>query len=129
MSERIDVAKIEPALSAEEWKRAVESANPDVRASWPMQAAFGLYSDRYGHAADIDDPHAVIALLNAALPDGDPRKITRARIASLRQAARFVENGRLSTHWSESDNPWVQIGDDLRTLADALASYLPPETP
>jgi hypothetical protein len=55
----------------------------------------------------------VIALANAALPNDDPHKITRAMIDEIRHASDEV--------------PYAGI--ELDRIADALASYLPPETP
>lgn len=59
---------------------------------------------------------ALIALANATLPDSDPRKITREKIAELRDAIEVVANA---------------TRDEASNLAflDALSSYLPPEGP
>lgn len=60
----------------------------------------------------------VIATNNAALPDGDPRKITWAMVDALQDFAETI--------------PALLSGTQapFRALADALASYLPPrETP
>lgn len=68
----------------------------------------------------------VIALANAALPDGDPRKITREWIATLRQP--HADDCMM---WALSDYAGAQQcncgGDEkLYAIADVLASYLPP---
>ena len=55
-----------------------------------------------------------IALANHALPDGDPRKITRGMVNALREIA--------------ADHPWDEALSSIATgIADALDSYLPPE--
>jgi hypothetical protein len=65
--------------------------------------------------------HALVALANAALPDTDPRKITRARVDALRDVAREIdaENKSMITSLGWAD-------DFLLALADSLESYLPP---
>jgi hypothetical protein len=123
--------RIEPALTAEEWARIgcaparVYSdgyGDPDVVVLFSSDGwvtAKSIRADAYRDGAlnvkVADRPAAVIALLNAALPDSDPRKITRERLARLHY---FVEN-------ETTNDP----GDDALQFLDALASYLPPETP
>lgn len=66
---------------------------------------------------------AVIALANAALPDDDPRKITRADVTRCRVAAYEAEarhDGTIERSDYETMNAW-------RQLADKLAALLPPE--
>lgn len=65
-------------------------------------------------------PAKIIALANAALPDGDPRKITRAMIERLRLAASTVFE-------YDSTSPDVQaLAAFVGRHADALEAYLPP---
>lgn len=93
--------KIKPALTAEEWERVRQT---------PGGAAD--YDDAVG---DSPETRAyLIALNNDALPDSDPRKITRADVDNLR--------GILS------GDAWAVAKSDIRWLAAALESYLPPET-
>jgi hypothetical protein len=89
--------KIEPALSAEEWKHAQESG-------------------RHGHGVRAVEIYREIAHLNAALLDSDPRKITRGQIERLRRAVAIAV--------SESRDSDASFG---LMLLDALESYLPPE--
>jgi hypothetical protein len=56
----------------------------------------------------------LIALANAALPDNDPRKITRERLGLLAYA-----NGRDEL----SQGEW----EEVKAFVAALQSYLPPE--
>lgn len=116
---------IPPALSAEEWQaREVRVDNGFVRlyGDAPVLETFdyrdgsttGLYLEH--------DLAATIALANAALPDDDPRKITRDDVFVLRQLPAFMRG--------------LGMGSDpeggakaVTTLADKLASYLPPEGP
>lgn len=60
---------------------------------------------------------SVIALANAGLPGTDPRKITRELVNALRAVS-----GRLGRSSTAAE---VQM---VERFADALASYLPPET-
>lgn len=89
---------IEPALTAEDW------ANP---------SGIGLYDlcVRW----EPDGLPKIIALANADLPDSDPRKITREKLAGLRVA--------LSTTSRPAD-VYNRVGG---AFLDALESYLPPE--
>lgn len=97
--------KIEPALSEEEWEdvlRIVSVHGPDG-----LALAVG-YEDCIG---PNEEARAYsIAINNAALPDDDRRKITREMVNDLRRID------------SEEYPP-------LSRIADALESYLPPETP
>jgi predicted protein tyrosine phosphatase len=65
---------------------------------------------------------ALIALANAALPDTDDRKITREQIVTIRFLASTSENLGVLV-------PTRAHVEAARRFADALASYLPPETP
>lgn len=57
-------------------------------------------------------PSSPVAIANAALPDTDPRKITREHIRACRREL----------------NDWVEDRDEiLKRLAAVLESYLPPE--
>jgi hypothetical protein len=105
---------IEPALTPEQWAKGIPKVygydDGSVFLDWrvsPMR---------------LDDgPHAIIAALNAALPDDDPRKITQAMIAVLREFAEAPGYG-----WSDADGNNFP-NEELTRIADALASYLPPE--
>lgn len=94
MSERIT-----PALTPEEWEYAMHE---DVRDGLAYEVTYLWGRSRQAGA---------IALANAALPDDDPRKITRERVNILREL------------WAECPYEYQTA---LRELADALESYLPP---
>jgi hypothetical protein len=103
--------KIEPALSAEEWQ-FIDAALGDnfwqkkSRAARLDHTIHEATTDGSGEAKPITEYAKVIAAANAALPDSDPRRITRERLEMLRQHSREV---------------------DLAEWADALESYLPSE--
>lgn len=111
---------IEPALTAEEW--AEVGSSPWIGCSydegimaWPERphvrsADSGLDID--------DDMHALIALANAALPDFDPRKITREKIEVARHIMARAERRTMVG---------VALFAATDDLLDALESYLPPE--
>jgi hypothetical protein len=102
--------RIEPALSAEEWARGI----PGVF-GWDDGSVFIDWREPEPlEGPHVDRPHAIIAALNAALPDSDPRKITRALVRRLRETAYTAADGYSGPTW-------------LADLADALESYLPPE--
>ena len=73
----------------------------------------------------------LIALANAALSDDDPRKITREWVAELRTTASEIDVQLRNPHWRMADDRSLAVhrARTLRTMADALESYLPPETP
>lgn len=88
--------KIEPALTPEEWRDTDRA----------MRQHVGALPER------ADDLAQVIALANAALPDSDPRKITREDVRACRRET----------------NDWFEDRDEmLRGLADRIAALLPPE--
>jgi hypothetical protein len=89
--------KIDPALTAEEWAHAMDA---DVRDGLAYEVCYLWGRSR---------PAGAIAIANAALPDSDPRKITREKL-------RLV--GRLMGAHE----------DDEKAFLDALESYLPPES-
>jgi hypothetical protein len=116
--------RIEPALSADEWK----ASSFKLGAEWWDGTVSGdeesvhieSGTDPQESAGPIRGPRlaSLIALANAALPDSDPRKITRARVDALRFAASSLR------HECGSDD---EDARDVEAIADALESYLPPE--
>lgn len=66
--------------------------------------------------AITDDPVRAMREANAALPDSDPRKITREKTEMLHEIAREISNFTAWDAWSH-----------LETFANALEAYLPPE--
>lgn len=111
-----DDTKIEPALSAEEWARAMSPGRP-VFVGTPNAISDAIGDrilDNYGHFEGLSDGDApaLIALANAALPDDDPRKITHQMIDDIRESMDYIEVERHI--------------ETIGRIADALESYLPP---
>ena len=125
---------IEPALSASEWKDQ-RALRPEGTAVWPIsynREHPGLHVPVTAavsfHVSKPPALVAVIAIANAALPDSDPRKITRDMVTLLRRIA-YTEVAEEDGEGSyDSANLFEgKEMDALMELADALASYLPPE--
>jgi hypothetical protein len=70
-----------------------------------------------------DELHACIAIANDMLSDDDPRKITLEWVRFLN-----AEASEWRARYGESFGP-NESADRLEQMANALASYLPPETP
>lgn len=94
---------IKPALTPQEWADMPDSIE------W--------------QAARLGDKARIIALANAALPDGDARKFTHLDVEALRETARVQERALAAAMGPGTDN----YIERLRRLAAALESYLPPE--
>ena len=110
--------KIQPALSAIEWEEAKAHAR-----------MFGEGSFRLAEAHVGDSPEAcayLIALNNAELPESDPRKITRGWVVALRAEA---ERGRRAESRGDDAGFSAIDPDTADHIANALESYLPPESP
>jgi hypothetical protein len=113
-----DTNQIKPALSVEEWAErsairgndgwevAVESDESGISFRWRADSSGG---DSIG--VPVDGLPVVIALANAALPDGDKRKITRAHIEALMDGVKSTGDYK------------------AEELYDILAAILPPESP
>jgi hypothetical protein len=116
------------ALPANLWS-LLEAHRDDWRL--PLSVLEGRYDEDLG-ATDDDAKRnaAAIAILNAALRDSDPRKITRETIARMREGAAELRSAELNPR-----NPQSVIdanhaaGVALDAFADALESYLPQERP
>lgn len=131
--------KIESALTAEEWKeRRVRFVGlPELvlhddgdGMELVVYAGDCIWEKlKFNQAPAIDLP-SLIALANAALPDSDPRKITREDVEVLRSAAEDLEHaceyGRWC-RWCIDHSLGLANRVRLKRLADALESYLPPE--
>jgi hypothetical protein len=127
--------KIEPVLSAEEWRprlhfgaHADETAEVfagvergdtivQVNETWGPNAIevwnVSDWSESRSIHSTAPELHVIIALANAALPDSDPRKITREILERIREVVK------------QSDIAYES--DDVDTFVNALESYLPPE--
>jgi hypothetical protein len=108
---------LKPALDAEGFADAVDGYVAfdvgilDVTASISPIATYAAFTA------------GVMALANAALPEGDPRKITWADVGALR----FVASDSENLGWRDDPNP--ELGQTIfraRRLADKLAALLPP---
>jgi hypothetical protein len=99
---------IPAALTPEQWaeRTAVDQTREDG-VPYIYDGEFGVGVDTYFMPVD---PAEAIALANAALPDTDPRKITREMVDRLKS---LIQPGE----------------DDEQAFLDALKSYLPPKTP
>lgn len=117
---------VEPALSAEEWH--------DGYVDWAEARGARLSTDGYCHIALYDDGDeialaarelpALIALANHALPDGDPRKITRADVEVLEEASRYLG----ARAYADDAGTYERTGAmSLRTLSAKLRALLPRE--
>jgi hypothetical protein len=114
--------RILPALSAAAWREVREylASNSPIPLGEYLQA---IVDDQQETARwSLENTAAgMIAALNDALPDSDPRKITRETVRYLRELANFLES--VSEERTGIAEPEMQ----LRAIADALESYLPPE--
>lgn len=109
---------IPPALTPEEWAKVQRDTLMPYDA-FDAISAFGM-----SRPSNADSAVALIALANAALPDRDPRKITRADVDALRQLAGTVRipTGDGMTFLTPGGGPpWATA------LAAKLAALLPPE--
>jgi hypothetical protein len=109
--------QVEPALSAEEWHEyEIRNADGSTLGVGRMPGTIAVtIKELSPDGEDVFPAPAVIALANDALHPDDPRKITREWITDLRRiSASHPEHGDFT---------------ELLTIAAALESYLPPETP
>lgn len=145
--------KIEPALAAEVWAKIRQYKNHGLFAVIALEGGndteIGAIASRATRCGDWDAAErednrkreaAAIAALNDALPDDDPRKITRDKIRLLRETVgEFAvqwqidlehleaEVARAATKGGRVRAKEVERVVGLVALADALESYLPPE--
>lgn len=106
---------IEPVMSAAEW------ASPQDVIDGYIDLELGIVDVTLGAPGESRDARrekgALIALLNASLPDDDPRKITREKIIELSGAVAAAERDGVY----DKEYAWI------REFLSALESYLPPE--
>ena len=120
-----ETTTVPPALTAEEWERGYV----DLGGQWDLgsfgvdRGALYVSLDTQGDSGTVDrsfsadQSAALMALANAALPDGDPRKLTARAVDDLRYAWRVVA----------MDSRAADVAERLRALADTIAALLPPE--
>ena len=99
-----DTAKIQPALTAEEW------------AEWRDEVRELGTDNALSQWGENCEAETVVAVANDALPDDDARKITSGDLDMLTSACWELEDSRKQAH-----------ADALRVLRDRLAALLPPE--
>ena len=122
---------IPPALTPEEWEYV--KGDPVYRALRMIEGGDDLSRARMTPdvvTGDAKIAHAVAALGNAALPDGDPRKITRADLAAvddLRLAADQLATDYDSTPEHRAESERLRLAAER--LRAKLAALLPPEDP
>lgn len=108
----------EPAFAAHEWDDVLR--HPILSISEALDGPGGVLVSVLTGPRDRNKALArVIASANAALPDSDPAKITRERIALLRECEQSA-NSVYPLTLSDADVA------SLRAFIDALARYLPP---
>lgn len=117
--------RIEPVLSASEWALAKHCYGTNE------ERTLALLCHRDGNWKSKEYQPILIALANAALPDSDPRKITRETVRAILAARTTYPFG------SASHRELIQIAAALASylpsdqqpaeLAAAYAAYLPPE--
>lgn len=91
--------EVKPALSGDEWATRQYRREFTDAHGWGELVEIFARTEREGDRLEIstvdggggtillDDLHPLMALANAALPEGDPRKITRADVEAVRLAA------------------------------------------
>lgn len=126
--------EIPPALDPAEW--TANDDGPTMYAKGIDDMLNTIYEEespiayfRRGTLSILDGPvgpityhdpasfHGLMALANAALPDGDRRKLTPLMVRQLRETAA----------WHRAHGGAV-VADGLAVIADALAAILPPES-
>jgi hypothetical protein len=118
-------SSVEPALSVDDWRAWSETSSVVLPGGTDVDrtkdGGIGVTSapNAWGQIRP-DDRAAVAALLNSALPDGEPHKLTREHAVALRHATRVLESSRALDAESLSR---------LRGLADLLESYVMPDKP
>jgi hypothetical protein len=135
---------LEPVLTPEQWAVALhqiqrtphpEEFDADLA---PVQRAIKHIPWTRAQMRSEAATHAGrIALHNAALPDTDPRKLRREWIADLRIAQneaqdaawRSCQNGSPGKPCDDCQAAVDAFKARLQSIANAIASYLPPETP
>ena len=119
---------IPPALTSEQW-----NAGEVTRGEECESGSFNAYIDGNGRCLNVGNNcieseswhdngrniATIIALANHALPDDDPRKITHALVATLRQYSGDLSRMELPAHYADATRRIWEI-------AEVLDSLLPP---
>lgn len=121
-----DTETIQPALTPDEWDSLSfwEPSGSDCSDVFEIDQGTIVAGHTSRHEYyEFRRFTAIMALANAALPDDDPRKITRERVEALRIAMEY---------WQPRDGDGVAwdeyraVHATLRDLHSALAALLPP---
>lgn len=115
---------IRPAVQPKEWERWENQGEIRLIRGGIRKGGLGDTAIFHRGTCDIirEDAPAVIAALNASLPDHDDRKFSREDVAALRAIAQAVLN--------RSDAPELEVpAYAVQRVADLLESYLSPAEP
>lgn len=132
---------ITPALSAGEWERLrayTGSSYSMFTSDWQLTAYLAMSRHEADSAGlpspESRTPHVLLALANAALPDGDPRKITREDVRRIYEAIADAKDQQYRhINFAANDTNremWDMWETKARLLAEVtakLAALLPPE--
>lgn len=109
--------RIKPALTPEEWTAFSGGDDADLEEFFARKPPWGLRLGDYDGCIDLQLPQSMsslVAIANAALPDGDSRKFTHADVKLLR----YIADVFFAT---DPDD-----GPALTALSDKIAALLPP---
>lgn len=106
---------IPPALEPEEWERRRSGAISIDRVAEETHLVVHDPDDQLVSVYGSEELFALMALANAALADGDPRKITRSSVFDVQVAAEYMQRDE---HGG--------VAARLAQLADVLLALLPP---
>ena len=118
--------EIAPALEPQEWKERRCGALSLDYVDGEMHL---VVTDPDGEIVSVSGPaelFALMALVNEALPDGDPRKITREQIDSLRLCAEDADALVSTTRSPDAQRDYRRDARRTRHVADVLERLLPP---
>lgn len=129
-----DTTHIPPALTPDEWatgKKEIELRYFDDKGSAFVEREHGggVYCYRWGNAAIIvrELLSAAIALANHALPNDDPRKITREMVNALDETIEMAKDSECDPMGVDPDSGPNATLDLASSLLRVLQALLPPE--
>ena len=109
------MTEIRPALTERQWKEG-HYLSPGQAEFYLHEASLNVGGNKWDSDSTHDSPDdlaALAAMALAALPDDDPRKITRADVRVLEQAVPAIS--------------FTGSQDHIARIAAKLAALLPPE--
>jgi hypothetical protein len=101
---------------------------PSEWVNWRHPMNEGAYESLYHQKGGADGDHAVMAFANFALPDDDPRKITRAMVDDVKLAGTAA--AYIASHLPLSSTKWEEahaLSRRCKVIAATLAALLPLE--